>query len=206
MQQAPGSRLPWLLAASSLALAGYMGWVAYGPEDHGSPITTSLAAFEKANRLTVFSAQLTPVVTSDDERVFGLLKSRQVAVIPARIDYTLDLSRLDASRLGWDETARRLDVTLPPLQVSRPNLDEASAQYLREGVWITGDAQAKLTRSNTIVAEREAAKQAANPALLDLAKGAARQAIAQNLSVPMKVAGYGDVRITVHFDGEPTPP
>lgn len=201
-----GNPLPWVLAAGSLAMAGYFGWLAYGPEDHGDPITTSLAAFEKANRLTVFSAQLVPVVTSDDERMFGLLKSRQVAVIPARVDYTLDLSRLDANRLGWDEEGKRLDVTLPPLQVSKPNMDEANAQYLREGVWITGDAQAKLTRSNTIVAEREAAKQAANPVLLDLARDAARQAVTQNLSAPLKVAGYGDVRITVHFDGEPTPP
>ena len=201
-----GNPLPWLLAAGSLAMAGYFGWIAYGPEDHGDPITTSLAAFEKANRLTVFSAQLVPVVTSDDERMFGLLKSRQVAVIPARVDYTLDLSRLDANRLGWDQEGKRLDVTLPPLQVSKPNMDEVNAQYLREGVWITGDAQAKLTRSNTIVAEREAARQAANPALLDLARNAAKQAVAQNLSVPLQVAGYGDVRITVHFDGEPTPP
>jgi hypothetical protein len=201
-----GNPLPWLLAAGSLAMAGYFGWIAFGPKDHGDPITTSLAAFEKANRLTVFSAQLVPVVTSDDERMFGLLKSRQVAVIPARVDYTLDLSRLDAGRLGWDQEGKRLDVTLPPLQVSKPNMDEANAQYLREGVWITGDAQAKLTRSNTIVAEREAARQAANPALLDLARNAARAAVAQNLAVPLQVAGYGDVRITVHFDGEPTPP
>ena len=201
-----GNPLPWLLAAGSLAMAGYFGWIAFGPKDHGDPITTSLAAFEKANRLTVFSAQLVPVVTSDDERMFGLLKSRQVAVIPARVDYTLDLSRLDANRLGWDQEGKRLDVTLPALQVSKPNMDEANAQYLREGVWITGDAQAKLTRSNTIVAEREAARQAANPALLDLARNAARAAVAQNLAVPLQVAGYGDVRITVHFDGEPTPP
>ena len=201
-----GNPLPWLLAAGSLAMAGYFGWIAFGPKDHGDPITTSLAAFEKANRLTVFSAQLVPVVTSDDERMFGLLKSRQVAVIPARVDYTLDLSRLDAGRLGWDQEGKRLDVTLPPLQVSKPNMDEANAQYLRDGVWITGDAQAKLTRSNTIVAEREAARQAANPALLDLARNAARAAVAQNLAVPLQVAGYGDVRITVHFDGEPTLP
>lgn len=198
--------LPWLLAAGSLAVAGYLAWVAYGPQDHGDPVGTSLVAFEKANRLTVFSALLAPVVTSDDERIFGLLKSRQVAVIPARVDYTLDLSRLDRSRLKWDAEQRKLDVTLPPLQVSKPNLDEAKAQYLREGVWITGDAQAQLTRSNTIVAEREAAKQAANPALLDLARGAARQAVAQNLGVPLNVAGYPDVKITVRFDGEPISP
>ncbi|MFM5954986.1 MAG: DUF4230 domain-containing protein, partial [Novosphingobium sp.] len=153
-----------------------------------------------ADRLTVFSAQLAPVVSADDVRGYGLLKSRQVAVIPARVDYTIDMARLDAGRFKWDPATKRLAVTLPPLQQSRPNLDEAHAQYLREGVWITGDAQAKLTRDNTMLAEQQAAQQAANPALLELARGAARQAVAQNLAVPLGVAGYGDVQVTVSFD------
>ncbi len=200
------SRPPWLITIAALGLAGYFGWQAYGPEDHGDPIATSLTAFEKANRLTVFSAQLAPVVSAEDERAYGLLKSRQVAVIPARVDYTLDLARLQPGQFKWDAAAKRLDVTLPPLQLSKPNLDEARAQYLREGVWITGPAQAKLTRDNTVLAEQQAAAQAATPVLMDLAKGAARQAIAQNLAVPLKVAGYGDVKVTVRFDGEPIQP
>jgi hypothetical protein len=194
--------LPWYLFAAALALATWLGWQAYGPEDHGDPVSTSLTAFEKANRLTVFSAQLAPVVSAEDERAYGLLKSRQIAVIPARVDYTLDLAKLDAGQFQWDAAGKRLTVTLPPLQLSKPNLDEARAQYLREGVWITGPAQAKLTRDNTLVAEREAAKQAAQPALMELARGSAKQAVAQNLAVPLKVAGYGDVQVTVRFAGE----
>ena len=142
------------------------------------------------------------VSASQDERAFGLLKSKQVAVIPARVDYTIDLSAVDKSQVKWDAGHDRLDVTLPPLQVSRPNLDEAHAQYLREGVWITGDAQAKLTRDNTLVAEKQAASQAQNPALLALARNAAKDAIRQNLAIPLQVSGYGNVDVTVHFDGE----
>ncbi|WP_309621331.1 DUF4230 domain-containing protein [Novosphingobium sp.] len=196
------ARAPWLLTSGALALAGFFGWQLYGPAASGDPIATSLAAFEKSNRLTVFSAQLVTLVDAHDERGFGLLKSKQVAVIPARVDYTLDLSQLDARRFSWDESARRLTVTLPPLQVSKPNLDEAKARYIASGVWITGDAQAKLTRDNTIVAEGEANKQAANPALIALARGAAKQAVAQNLGVPLKVAGYSNVSVDVRFDAE----
>jgi hypothetical protein len=206
LNRSAGTRPPWLITIGALALAAYFGWQAYGPEDHGDPIATSLTAFEKANRLTVFSAQLAPVVSAEDERAYGLLKSRQVAVIPARVDYTLDLAALDAARFKWDAAGKRLDVVLPPLQISKPNLDEARAQYLREGVWITGPAQAKLTRDNTLLAERQAAQQAASPVLLELARGSARQAVAQNLAVPLTVAGYGDVRVTVRFDGAPSPP
>lgn len=202
----PASSAPWLLAGGALVAAAYMGWQLYGPQDHGDPIATSLASFEKANRLTVFSAQLVSMVDASDERAFGLLKSKQVAVIPARVDYVLDLSKLQAGNMRWDKEAKTLDVTLPPLQVSKPNLDEAKARYIASGVWITSEAQSKLTRDNTIVAEKEVENQARNPVLLDLARGSAKQAVAQNLTVPLHVAGYGDVKVTVHFDGEPTPP
>ena len=194
--------LPAVAALGLLALGGWYALKSLAP-DHGDPVAASLLAFEKQDRLTVFSAQLALVSASEDARVFGMLKSKQVAVIPARVDYSLDLTQMTPARMNWDQGKQTLDVTLPPLQLSRPNLDEAHAQYLREGVWITGEAQAKLTRDNTLVAERQAADQARNPALLTLARSAAKDAIRQNLAIPLQVAGYGAVSVTVHFDDEP---
>jgi hypothetical protein len=197
--------LPWLLFIVMFALAVWFAWKAFGPEDLGDPLATSLVALEKQDKLTVFSAQLSPVVSSEDSQLLGVLKSRQVAVIPARVDYTLDLSKMDKSRLAWNAGTHTMSVQLPALTVGRPNLDEGRAQYLREGVWITNNAQARLTRRNTQLAEQQAVQQAANPVLMDLARSAAREAIAQNLAIPLQVAGYGDVKVTVRFDGEPAP-
>ncbi|MCW1382291.1 DUF4230 domain-containing protein [Novosphingobium sp. KCTC 2891] len=202
---ARASALPWLLFLAALAIAAFLAWRLLKPEDIGDPLATSLVAFEKQNRLTVFSAQLAPVVSSDDARLFGLVKSKQVAVIPARVDYTLDLSRMGRDRMAWNAGTKTLSVKLPALTVGRPNMDEARAQYLREGVWITREAQDKLTRDNTRLAERLAVEQAANPVLMSLARGAAKDAIRQNLAIPLQVAGYGDVKVVVSFDGEPTP-
>jgi hypothetical protein len=198
--------LPWLLFIVTLALAVWFAWKAFGPEDLGDPLATSLVALEKQDKLTVFSAQLSPVVSSEDSQLLGVLKSRQVAVIPARVDYTLDLSKMDKSRLAWNADTHTMAVQLPALTVGRPNLDEGRAQYLREGMWITNNAQARLTRKNTQLAEQQAVQQAANPVLMDLARSAAREAISQNLAIPLQVAGYGDVKVTVHFDGEPATP
>lgn len=195
--------LPWLLFIVALALAAWLAWKAFGPEDLGDPLATSLTALEKQNKLTVFSAQLSPVVASEDSQLFGALKSRQVAVIPARVDYTIDLSKMDRGRLAWNAATRTMEVQLPALIVGKPNLDEARAQYLREGVWITNTAQARLTRDNTRLAEQQAVQQAANPVLVGLARTAAREAIAQNLAIPLQVAGYGEVKVDVRFDGEP---
>jgi hypothetical protein len=197
--------VPWLLFIGLLAVAAWLAWRAFGPEDYGDPLATSLVAFEKQNRLTVFSAQLSPVVSSEDSRFFGTIRSRQVAVIPARVDYTLDLSQMEESRLRWDEAANTLDVQLPPLKVGKPNLDEGRAQYLREGIWISRDAQDELTRDNTRLAEQQAVEQAANPVLLGLARTAAKEAIRQNLAIPLEVAGFGEVTVNVRFDGEAVP-
>lgn len=196
------SALPWLLFLASLAV---LAWHVFKPEKLGDPLATSLVAFEKQNRLTVFSAQLAPVVASDDSRYFGLVKSKQVAVIPARVDYTLDLAAMSRNRLAWNEATKTLDVQLPALTLSRPNLDEARAQYLREGVFITREAQDKLNRNTTLLAEQQATKAAANPVLMGLARGAAKDAIRQNLAIPLQVAGYGDVTVRVRFDGEASP-
>jgi len=196
---------PWLLFIAMLAIAAWLAWRAFGPEDNGDPLATSLVAFEKQNKLTVFSAQLSPVVASEDSRMFGLVQSKQVAVIPARVDYTLDLSQMDRNRLRWDETTKTLDVQLPALKVGKPNLDEGRAQYLREGLWISRQAQDELTRDNTRLAEQQAVEQAANPVLMDLARSAAKDAIRQNLAIPLEVAGYGEVTVNVRFDGEAPP-
>ncbi len=197
--------VPWLLSIALLALAAWLGWKAFGPGNLGDPLATSLVAFEKQNRLTVFSAELAPVVASDDSRMFGMVQSRQVAVIPARVDYTLDLSQVGPERLAWNAETQVLDVQLPAIKVGRPNLDEGRAQYLREGIWISRDAQDNLTRKNTQLAEQQAVKQAANPALMAIARGAAKDAIRQNLAIPLKVAGYGDVTVNVRLDGENVP-
>ena len=205
-REAPLARvqaLPWLLFIAMLALAAWLAWKAFGPEHLGDPLATSLVALEKQDKLTVFSAQLSPVVASEDSRLFGAITSRQVAVIPARVDYTLDLSKMDKSRLAWNADSHTMEVQLPALTVGRPNLDEARAQYLREGIWITNNAQDRLTRNNTRLAEQQAVQQAANPVLMDLARTAAREAIGQNLAIPLQVAGYGEVKVNVHFDGEP---
>ncbi len=198
--------LPWLLFVVAAAVAGFLAWQMWKPAPIGDPLATSLIAFDKQDRLTVFSAELAPVVASDDSRLFGLVTAKQVAVIPARVEYGIELGKVGKDRMRWDAASKTLSVRLPALDVSRPNLDEARAQYLREGVWITRTVQDKLTRDNTKLAERLAVEQAANPVLIGLARSAAKDAVRQNLAIPLQVAGFGDVNVSVSIDGEPAKP
>lgn len=198
--------VPWLLFIVMLAIAAWLSYRAFWPKGGGDAVGTTIVAFEKQNRLTVFSAQLAPVVAAEDSRLLGLVKSRQVAVIPSRVDYALDLSKMDRNRLAWNSATKTLDVLLPPLIVGQPNLDEGRAQYLREGVWISREAQDSLSRANTRLAEQQSVQQASNPVLMNLARSAAEDAIRQNLAIPLQIAGFGDVTVNARFDGEPASP
>lgn len=198
---------PWLLVIFLLAAVAWLGWRAFFYSEEGDPVASAMLAFEKQNSLNVFSSRFEVVAESTDSRgVMGidLLKSRQATIIPADVTYRLDLAGMDRDAFAWDAASETLSVVLPPLRISRPNLDEGQARVFTEGNWVTANAQRDLSRNNSLQAERKAAVFAKNPEILALARQAAKDAIRQNLAIPLQVAGYGDVKVTVRFEGEKT--
>lgn len=197
--------VPWMIVIALLAAVAWLGWRAFFYEEEGDPVGSAMLAFEKQNSLTVFSSRFEVVAESEDTRgLLGvdLLKSRQAAIIPATVEYRLDLSNMDRDRFEWDAQNERLDVVLPALRISRPNLDEAQQKVFTEGSWVTRDASADLARNNSLQAEKRAAAFAKNPQVLALARQAAKEAVRQNLAIPLQIAGYAEVTVEVRFDGE----
>lgn len=191
-------RLLLVLGIAALAVFAFLKW----NDAEEDPLASMVTAFRKQNSLTVFQAQVASVVTSKKPRLFGLLKAEQVAVIPATVDYKLDLGKMKPESFSWDRDSQRVTVTLPPLVVGTPNLDEGRARYLREGVLISGETQEALTRSNTRAAQADVVRQARNPELMSLARAAAREAMARNVALPLRAAGYDKVTVDVRFADE----
>lgn len=197
--------LPWLIVIVLLAAVAWLGWRAFFHDEEGDPVGSAMLAFEKQNSLTVFSSRFEVVAESVNTTSVGpldLAETRQASIIPANVEYRVDLSGMGRERMRWDADSETLSVVLPPLRISRPNLDEAQAKTFTEGVWVTRNASRELNRNNSLQAERKAAAFAKNPEVLALARQAAKEAVRQNLAVPMQVAGYGDVTVDVRFDGE----
>jgi len=198
--------VPWLIVIVLLAAVAWLGWRAFFYQEEGDPVGSAMLAFEKQNSLTVFSSRFEVVAESVDRRGvlnIDLLESRQAAIIPATVEYRLDLSSMDRDRFAWDAGSETLSVVLPALRISRPNLDEAAQTTFTEGTYVTRDASTDLARNNSQQAERKAAAFAKNPEVLALARQAAKDAVRQNLAIPLQMAGYGDVTVNVRFDGEP---
>ncbi len=198
--------VPWLIVIVLIAATAWLTWRAFIYSEEGDPVGSAMLAFEKQNSLTVFSSRFEVVAESTNSQgVMGidLLRSRQAAIIPAMVEYRLDLSSMDRDRFVWDETTNTLAVTLPTLRISRPNLDEAQARVFTEGNFVTGGAAQALARNNSLQAERKAGEFAKNPEVLALARQAAKDAVRQNLAIPLQVAGFENAKVTVRFDGEP---
>ena len=201
---------PWLIVIVLLAAVGWLGWRAFFYEEEGDVVGSAMLAFEKQNALTVFSSRFEVVAESTSTPQVGPvpvppLQSRQAMIVPATVEYRLDLSAMDRGDFSWDPANQTLDVVLPGLRITRPNLDEAAARYFTEGLYVSRDASISLSRSNSQQAEERAAAFARNPEVLALAREAARQAIRQNLAIPLGVAGYGDVTVNVRFESEASP-
>ena len=197
--------VPWLIVIVLLAAVAWLGWRAFFYQEEGDPVGSAMLAFEKQNSLNVFSSRFEVVAESEDRRgLLGvdLLKSRQAAIIPATVEYRVDLSGMDRDRFQWNAANEELTVILTPLRISRPNLDEGQQKTFTEGTYVSRDASTDLARNNSQQAERKAAAFAKNPQILSLARDAARQAVRQNLTIPLQMAGYENVEVTVRFDGE----
>jgi len=200
-------KAPWIIVAALLVAATFLGWRAYFYEEEGDVIGSAMIAFERQNSLTVFSSRFEVVAESTSTPSVGpfdvdILTSRQAMLVPATVEYRLDLSDITRDNFRWSEGEQVLDVTIPTLRISRPNLDEGRARFFTEGMFVSRTASTALSRSNSQAAERNAIAFAQNPEVLNLARGAAKDAIRQNLAIPLQVAGYGDVRVNVRFEGE----
>jgi len=203
--------VPWMIVVVLLAAVGWLAWRAFFYEEEGDIVGSAMLAFEKQNALTVFSSRFEVVAESTSTPSvgpidIGPLESRQAMIVPATVEYRLELSAMDRGDFAWDPQTETLDVVLPPLRITRPNLDEAGARYFTQGLYVSRDASVALSRSNSRVAEARAAEFAKNPQILALARSAAKGAIRQNLAIPLGVAGFDNATVTVRFEGEALPP
>jgi hypothetical protein len=213
------SRLRNLVALAAIIIAlivGVLVGVGTGIADRifGGPnpetiATASLESMRAENRLTVFAARYVSVVTSQVQRLGGLVSSQRTLILPGDVRYELDMSKLQPNDVTWDNSSHTLTVKLPEVDVAGPDIDiNAVREYGGGGVLSAlTDANQQLDQTNRARAVADLRKQATAQVPMQLARQSARAAVERSFAMPLQAAGFKDVKVVARFptDGKDVP-
>jgi len=168
--------------------------------------TSSLESMRAQNRLVAFVARYVSVVSSEQERLGGLVSSERTLILPGDVRYELDLSKLQPGDVTWEASSKTLRVKLPEIEVAGPDIDiNAVKEYGGGGVLSAlTNANQQLDQSNRARAVQDLRKQATAPVPMRLAHQSARMAIERSFAMPLAAAGFKDVKVVARFPTEGT--
>ena len=158
----------------------------------------ALVSVREHGRMTTLVARYAAVVSSA-ETSLGM-ETRKTLILPATVRYGLDLTRLRREHLSWDEATRTLAITLPPLEISVPDVDMQAARESREGgmmMALTGN-ESTLDAANMRLAEADLQAQARAEAPLRTARDMAMRNVARAFALPLRGAGI-EASVEVRF-------
>jgi len=192
--------LPPLIA---LLLGALLGWALRpGPVptalDGNAVAQRTLLSVRDQGRLTSFSARFVAVVSATETRLG--LTARKTLIMPGDVRYSVDLGRLSRHSLAWDEPTRTLTVTLPPLEISGPEIDLNQVREYSEGgiLMALTEAERTLDQANRRSAQDELMRQARDRTPTSQARNAAMRHVARTFAMPLRAAGI-DASVAVRF-------
>jgi hypothetical protein len=168
--------------------------------------SASLQSMRAQNRLIAFVARYVSVVSSEEERLGGLVSSERTLVLPGDVRYELDLSKLEPSDVSWDGSTHTLRVKLPEVEIAGPDVDLAAAREFGHGGVLSAltNADQVLDQTNRAKAVSDLRKQAMAAVPMRLAHQAAREAVERSFAMPLLAAGFKDVKVVARFPTEGT--
>jgi hypothetical protein len=203
---------PLVLAMVAVALvlgvvvgisSGVADWIFGGPNPK-TIASASLESMRAQNRLVAFVARYVSVVSSEQQRLGGLVSSERTLILPGDVRYELDLSKLEPDDVSWDSSSHTLKVGLPEVEIAGPDVDmNAIREYGGNGVLSAlTNANQQLDQANRSRAVADLRKQATAQVPMRLARQAARQAVERSFAMPLLAAGFKDVKVIARFPTE----
>jgi hypothetical protein len=210
------SRLKNFVALAAVAVALLLGVLLgvttgiadriFGGPNPATIATASLESMRAENRLTVFAARYVSVVTSQEQKLGGLVSSQRTLIMPGDVRYELDLSKLQPKDVTWDGSNHLLTVRLPEIDVAGPDIDiNAVREYGGGGVLSAlTNTNEQLDQNNRARGVADLRKQATAQVPMQLARQAAREAVERSFAMPLLAAGFKDVKVAARFPTDGT--
>jgi Protein of unknown function (DUF4230) len=168
------------------------------PPDPEAIATAALLSVRDQGRIVPFSARFVSVASASETHLG--LTARKTLIMPGTVRYGVDLTRLRRSSLAWEGASRTLTVTLPPLELSGPEIDLNQVRESSEGglVMALAGSETSLDQSNRRDAQDDLMRQAREAAPMQLARSAAMRDVARAFALPLRSAGI-EASVAIRF-------
>lgn len=207
------SKPSWTLLAG-VSLAAFGGGYLYAPKDPidkqvehrglfstttSQVLSVTVESLRKENKLLVYSYKGTARVKAVTDGIL-FFNGEQELLIPAVVNYYLDLSKLTLDQVEFDERVKVVKVKLPKLELGDIAFQPEQATTINGGLLTFSAKQIEaLNKVNYRSARRAMIAQAQGKGFVDEAKQQARTNIASYFEIPLRIAGQPDVKVVATF-------
>lgn len=162
-------------------------------------LATTIESLRDENKLLVFSYKGSARVRADTSLLW-LFGGRQELIVPAVVGYYLDLSELSLADVSYDDRAKLVRVTLPPVTLGDIAFQPEGATTINGGVLTYSEAETEALRKlNYAAARRAMVAQAQQPGLVKAARRQAVEDVQNYFEIPLRIAGMPDVKVAASF-------
>jgi hypothetical protein len=167
--------------------------------DTAHVLSATVASLREEAQLKVFSVKVGSEVELDRTR-FYLFGLHQKLTVPAAVSYFLDLSQLTYADVQFDEKAKLVRVLLPKITIGDIAFQPENATTVNGGLLSYSEEQVEEVRkANYAQARRAVVAQAQQSGFINAAKRQAIADVEQYFSIPLRIAGQPDVKVTATF-------
>lgn len=161
-----------------------------------------LTSVQRQQKLIVLTARLLVPITSERATTLGpmtVATTRQTAILPATVNYVVDLSIMQERDLRWNPDSETLTVKRPPVVPEDPAIQWEKKLVYEDNnlVSVLTSVSDNLRKDNEEKAPAEFRRQSRSPELLKLADTAADEALAATLRMALVAGGYGGAQVVV---------
>lgn len=171
----------------------------YSRIDTTKVLKTTIESLREENKLLVFSYKGSATVRAE-RTVWWLFGGRQELIVPAVVNYYLDLSKLTLADVTYDDRAKLVRVKLPPLTMGDIAFQPENATTINGGLLTWNEAQVEaLRKMNYATARRAMVAQTQQSGLVNAAQRSAITDITSHFEIPLRIAGQPDVKVVATF-------
>lgn len=167
--------------------------------DTNKVLATTVESLRNENKMLVFAYKGTPRVRVKRTK-FWVLGASQELIVPAVVNYYVDLSKLSLADVSYDEKAKLVRVKVPPVVMGDIAFQPEQATTINGGVLTYSQAQVdELLKRNYASARRAMTAQAQGKAFLQAAQSRAIENVQTYFEIPLRIVGQPDVKVAATF-------